>query len=142
MIFTPKTSKFKKYQKGLFPRKLKNNWCWLNETNVNMCFIRLISISHGFLNLKQLTSFRFLIKKFLKKKGFLYFYVFPQKAMTKKPSEIRMGKGKGSFSYWCASIKVGIVICKIFCKLKYKRRLFKMLSRAQIRLPIKTKILG
>jgi large subunit ribosomal protein L16 len=138
MLFIPKLSKYKKYQKGVIPNKLKNN-CNLNF-KINSS-LKLVAITFGNLTVKQLTAVRFLIKKFIKKKGILKFIIFPQRSVSKKPSEIRMGKGKGNFSHWTANIKKGNVICEIFYKPEYKRRICKILKRAQIRLPILTTVI-
>lgn len=137
MLFTPKSMKFKKLQKGSFSNKLKNKW---NLNIKTLTSIKLVSCSHGRLNVKQLTAIRFLIRKSIKKRGFIRFNVFPQKSISKKPSEIRMGKGKGNFFCWVADIKTGIIVCEIFVKSNFKRKILKLLKRAQIRLPIKTKI--
>jgi len=137
MLFTPKKSKFKKYQKGSIPNRIKNYYgfkIYLKKA------IKLISRSHGNLSAKQLISARFLIKKVLKKKGLVRFLIFPQKFISKKPSEIRMGKGKGNLSHWSASVKRGSTICEIFLKKKFKNFIVKILKRVQIRLSINTKI--
>lgn len=138
MLFIPKLSKYKKYQKGVIPNKLKNN-CNLNFKTKSS--LKLVATTFGNLTVKQLTAVRFLIKKFIKKKGILKFTIFPQRSVSKKPSEIRMGKGKGNFSHWTANIKKGSVICEIFYKSEYKRRICRILKRAQIRLPILTTII-
>jgi large subunit ribosomal protein L16 len=137
MLFTPKSSKYKKSQKGSLPNKLKNNYT-LSDWAIKST--RLIAVSFGNISAQQLSAVRFLIKKYLKKKAFIKFSVFPQRAVSKKPSEIRMGKGKGNFSHWSANVKVGTVICEIFYKLKLKRRVFKVLKRAQIRFSLATRI--
>ena len=137
MLFSPNNSKFKKYQKGSITNKLQNNFN-LNKFSNN--FIKLISNEFGDLTVKQLTSIRFLIKKFIKKKGLVKFSVFPQRFISKKPLEIRMGKGKGNFSHWSAKVKQGTVICEILYKKRYLRSILKVLKRAQIRLPLKTLI--
>jgi len=137
MLFSPKSFKYKKHQKGSFSNKLSN--LWLLKKKTNNC-IKLISASHGRITTKQLIAVRFLIRKFIKKKGFLIFRIFPQKPVSKKSAGIRMGKGKGSFDFWAADIKAGVVICEILYKIVYKRRIIKILKRASLRLPLKTKI--
>jgi large subunit ribosomal protein L16 len=135
MLFTPKRSKYKKYQKGSLPNKLKNN-SLLNYQSVKSS--KLISTHFGNISTQQLIAIRFLIKKYLKKKAFIKFNIFPQRAVSKKPSEIRMGKGKGNFSHWSVNLKMGVIICEIFYKSNLRRQIFKILKRAQIRLSLMT----
>jgi len=136
-MFVPKTSKFQKYQKGSWPNKIKAR---KKLKNYNYRCIFLISNDYGKLTTKQLMAIRAVIKKRTKKKAILQFSLFPNLKVTKKPLEIRMGKGKGMFSHWVAVVKKGTNICKIYTKKKFKIRIVRMLKRVQIRLPIKTKI--
>jgi large subunit ribosomal protein L16 len=137
MLFTPKISQIKRSQKGKLPSSLKLHWNFYDKSSVSL---KLVSNSFGNLTTKHLITIRFLIRKFIKKKGILKFHVFPQKSITSKPSEIRMGKGKGSFSHWSTNIYTGNTICEIFFKKKFKRNIESVLKRVQIRLPISTKI--
>jgi large subunit ribosomal protein L16 len=137
MLFSPKKSKYKKYQKGSIQNRVKNN-CVLKIYLKKS--IKLISKSHGQISAKELIAARFLIKKVLKKKGLVRFLVFPQKFISKKPSEIRMGKGKGNLSHWSVSLKRGSTICEIFLKKKFKKLIVRVLKRVQIRLCLNTKV--
>jgi large subunit ribosomal protein L16 len=136
-LFNPKFSKFKKYQKGKLTNKVFKNIDLKIRTKT--C-IKLISLKHGAITSKQFTAIRFLIKKNIKKKGRLNIKIFPQIAITKKPLEIRMGKGKGGFFTWISKVKKGIAIFEIFCKQSLKKKFLKHLKKAQIRLPIKTRL--
>jgi ribosomal protein L16 len=137
MLFIPKISQIKRSQKGTLPNALSIHWDFYDKSNVSL---KLVSNSFGSLTTKHLVTARFLIRKFIKKKGILKFYVFPQKAISAKPSEIRMGKGKGSFSHWSTNVQIGTVLCEIFFKKRFQRNIEHALKRVQIRLPLSTKI--
>jgi len=64
--------------------------------------------------------------------------VFPHNQISKKPLEIRMGKGKGNVDHWVFNVKTGFTICEV--KTDFPLKAIKALKLAQIRLPIKTKI--
>lgn len=133
MLFIPKKLKFKKQQKrnnfnqifGNFNDKLNNNLC-------------LKAMSFGRITSKQLISIRQTIKKNIKKIGKIKFHIFPQTPISKKPKEIRMGKGKGSVDHWVSKIKIGQIICEIKTDSAFKG--IKALKLASFRLPLKTKI--
>jgi large subunit ribosomal protein L16 len=137
MLFVPKKSKYKKMQKGSICKGYNSLYDLKTKTNK---LIKIVSSELGSLHSKELTAFRFLIKKYLKKKIILTFVVFPQKSMTKKPAEIRMGKGKGSVNLWSTPIKKGSIICVLLYKKVDYLLILKVLRRAQIRLSINTKI--
>jgi len=61
----------------------------------------------------QLEAARVAINRHLKRKGKMWMRVFPQKSVTKKPAETRMGKGKGAVEFWCAIIKPGAILFEI-----------------------------
>ena len=133
MLFTPKKFKFKKQQK----RNNFNQICGnLNlKVNNNLC---LKAVSFGRITSKQLIAIRQTIKKNIKKVGKLTFHVFPQTPISKKPKEIRMGKGKGAVDHWISKIKTGQTICEIKTESSFKG--IKALKLASFRLSLKTKI--
>jgi large subunit ribosomal protein L16 len=138
MLFTPKRYKYKKHQKGAL-----NNACKsiLKFSEFLPNTIKLVFSEFGSITTKQLVAIRFLIKKCIKKKGFVRFCVFPQKAISKKPLEIRMGKGKGNISHWAAKVCVGSILCKIIYKQKFEQNVLKSLNRIKIKIPLKVVII-
>ncbi len=138
MLFFPKKSKFKKYQKGKSFNKIKNNVGLKYKVSKS---IKLIAVEAGRLSTKHLVAIRFLIKKHLKKVGGASFNLSPQMSISKKPLEIRMGKGKGSHSHWVSNVRSGGCLCDVFFKISAKVLVFSVLRKVQIRLPIKTKII-
>jgi large subunit ribosomal protein L16 len=109
---------------------------------INFNKILLISKEFGRITSNQFKTIKNIIRKRLKKKGIFKFNFFPQKKITKKPSEIRMGKGKGSFSDSVFNLKAGINICEIRMGIKNNSfHAYIGLKKAILRLPVKIKII-
>lgn len=136
MLLLPRFFKYNKIQKGKAFNKINNI---ISFKNIKFDTIKLIAISHGRLYSKQINSISFVMNKIIKKLGTIKLNVFPHNPITKKPNEVRMGKGKGSVSSWGFNLKPGFTICEI--NTNYFSLSYKALKMAQIRLPIKTKIL-
>jgi len=134
MIFTPKVSKFKKSQKGRVLNKVSNN----NSFHRLRGSLGLKAITTGRLDSKQLVSMKQTINKFIKKSGRVIVNVFPHQPISKKPKEIRMGKGKGGVDHWVSKIVAGSILCEI--ETNSTSNGLTALKAAQIRLPIRTKI--
>lgn len=135
MLFIPKKSKYKKSQKGKSSNRINNN----NSLYKIRGCIGLKAVTPGRISSKNLISIKNCINKLIKKSGVLNINVFPQTPISKKPKEIRMGKGKGSIDHWVFKTKPGTVICEI--KTQALNLGIKALKTAQIRLPIKTKLI-
>lgn len=95
-MFTPKTSKYKKQHKG---KNFKKVFKIISSTKLRFGLVGLRSIESGKLTSKQMQSMRMCINKIIKKRGKLMFNVFPQTPVSSKPTEVRMGKGKGNVSH-------------------------------------------
>lgn len=135
-MFTPKKSKFKKQQKGkAFNRVITPTI--LN--NLQMGSIGLRALEFGRLNSKQLEAVSKIINKTIKKTGRLVLKVFPQTPISKKPIEIRMGKGKGGVDHWVSKIRSGCLLCEL--EVNSRLIAIKALRLAQLRIPFKTKII-
>jgi large subunit ribosomal protein L16 len=137
MRFIPKKQKFKKVQKGFRPRNVQ-----VVKSLYFMKFgrIAVLSESMGSVTEKQLTSFLASLSKTIKKTGKIVFRIFPHVPVTRKPLEVRMGKGKGGVFTWIQKIKKGTIICEIESsnlKLAYSAFLV-----ARHRLPFKTSLLN
>jgi len=137
MLAYPKRSKFKKLQKGKSFNRLNNN---LSLKSLKLKTLKIISLDSGRVSAKQLNSIKLLIKKSIKKKGHVIFKIFPQTPITKKPSEIRMGKGKGNVDHWVSKLKVGTILFEIKVRNLFKNKIINTLKKVQVRLPINTKI--
>jgi large subunit ribosomal protein L16 len=135
MLYTPAKHKYKKYQKGKAFNRIR-----INKNSLKYGQIGLKSINSFRVTTKQIISLYNSIKKKIKKKGKVIINIFPQISVTKKPTEIRMGKGKGSFNFWAARVHAGVTICEI--STPNKLLALKVLNRVRYKLPIKTKIIN
>lgn len=107
MFLQPKKTKFKKIQKGkLVKLEFKNNDLKFGE-------IGLKTQISGLITAKQIEAARRTITRKIKRKGKLWIRIFPDLPITKKPNESRMGKGKGSVSFWASKVRGGTTIFEI-----------------------------
>ena len=89
---------------------------------------------------RQIESARITLSRFIKKKGKLWIRIFPDRPVTEKPLETRMGKGKGNVEYWTAAVKRGRVMFEIA---GVPRDVAEQAFRtASFKLPIKVKMLA
>lgn len=135
MLFTPKKQKYKKYQKGKSFNKIKvikNSFKYGQFALKSLFFSRITS--------KQIIMLYNNVKKKIKKKGKVLICVFPHLSVTKKPIEVRMGKGKGSVDFWVARIKGGTILCEVSCSKKNTSLVYKVLNNIRFKFPIKTKV--
>jgi large subunit ribosomal protein L16 len=68
------------------------------------------SVEESFITSKQLEAARVALNRYMKREGQVWIRIFPDKPMTRKPAEVRMGKGKGAPEYWVAVCKPGTMI--------------------------------
>lgn len=128
-MLQPKSTKFKKMHKG-------RNRGLAVGTNVHFGLYGLKAISRGRLKASQLEAARRAITRAVKRQGKLWIRVFPDKPITKKPLEVRMGKGKGNVEYWVALVQPGKILYEISgVSEEVSRMAFKL---AATKLPIKT----
>jgi large subunit ribosomal protein L16 len=103
-MLQPKKTKFRKQQKG----RLKGNAT--RGQSVAFGSFGLKSLDTALLTSKQLEAARVALNRFMKREGQVWIRVFPDKPMTRKPAEVRMGKGKGAPEFWVARCKPGTII--------------------------------
>jgi len=106
-MLQPKRTKFRKQHKG------RNNGLANRGSSVSFGEFGLKATSRGRITARQIESARRAITRHVKRSGKLWIRVFPDKPITKKPLEVRMGKGKGSVEYWVAQIKPGSMLYEI-----------------------------
>lgn len=131
MLLQPKKIKYKKIRKG---KLSKYNY----RNNLTFGTIGLKAVESGLITARQLEAARQAISRKIKKKGKLWIKIFPQIPITKKPNEVRMGKGKGNISHWAAKVKGGSVLFEI-CGIN-KKIAIKAFNTGGAKLPIKTLI--
>lgn len=106
-MLQPKRTKFRKQQKG------SNRGLALRGSTVSFGEYGLKATTRGRVTARQIEAARRTITRHVKRAGKLWIRVFPDKPITKKPLEVRMGKGKGSVEYWVAQVKPGAVLYEI-----------------------------
>ena len=103
-MLQPKRTKFRKVQKG-------RNRGWAASGNkVSFGEFGLKATERGRITARQIEAARRAMTRHIKRQGKIWIRVFPDKPITKKPLEVRMGKGKGSVEYWVCQIQPGRVL--------------------------------
>lgn len=129
-MLQPKRTKFRKQHTG------RNNGTALRGSSVSFGEYGLKSVSRGRMTARQIESARRAISRHVKRGGKIWIRIFPDKPITKKPLEVRMGKGKGSVEYWVAQIKPGTMLFEIEGVSEELAR--EAFSLAAAKLPVKT----
>ena len=106
-MLQPKRTKFRKQQKG------RNRGLAQVGNRVSFGEYGLKATTRGFVTARQIEAARRAITRYVKRGGKLWIRVYPDKPITKKPVEVRMGKGKGNVEYWVAPIQPGRVMYEI-----------------------------
>jgi large subunit ribosomal protein L16 len=106
-MLSPKRTKFRKQQKG------KNRGLAWRGSDVSFGDFGMMATEHGRLTSRQIEAGRMAITRKVKRQGSLWIRVFPDKPVTKKPLEVRMGSGKGGVEFWVAVIKPGRVLFEL-----------------------------
>jgi large subunit ribosomal protein L16 len=103
-VLQPKRTKFRKQQKG------RNRGLALRGGRVSFGEFGLKALGRGRLTSRQIEAGRRAITRHVKRGGKIWIRVFPDKPITKKPLEVRQGKGKGAVEYWISQIQPGRVL--------------------------------
>ena len=106
-MLSPKRTKFRKAHKGRIHGNAKGG------THLNFGAYGLKAVTPERVTARQIEAARRAITRYVKRGGKLWIRVFPNKPITKKPVEVRMGKGKGNVEYWVAPIQPGRVLYEI-----------------------------
>jgi large subunit ribosomal protein L16 len=130
---SPKRTKFRKQQKG------KNRGLAWRGSDVSFGDFGLQAVGHCKLTARQIEAGRMAIQRHVKRAGKLWIRVFPDKPVTKKPLEVRMGSGKGAVEGWVAVIKPGRVLYELTGVPEADARDAFRLAAAK--LPVETKML-
>ena len=106
-MLQPKRTKFRKQHKG------RNRGLAQSGSKVSFGEYGLKATTRGRMTARQIEAARRTITRTVKRGGRLYIRVFPDKPVSKKPLEVRMGKGKGNVEYWVAQIQPGRMLYEI-----------------------------
>ena len=132
-MLQPKKTKFRKMQKG----KMKGN----AQRGHRLAFgtYGIKTLEEHWITARQIEAARIAVTRHMKRQGQVWIRIFPAKPITKKPAEVRMGKGKGAPEYWAAPVNPGRMLFEIdgvdFETAKESLRL------AAQKLPVKTKFI-
>jgi len=106
-VLQPKKTKYRKKQKG------RNRGLALRGNKVSFGEFGMKSMTRARITARQIEAARRAISRHLKRGGQVWIRIFPDKPITKKPLEVRQGKGKGNVEYWVAVIKPGQMLFEI-----------------------------
>lgn len=130
-MLMPKKTKFRKVQRGNMKGQSKG------ARDVSFGEYGLQALEPAWVTAQQIESMRITVARKLPKLGKFYLRIFPDKPVTKKPAETRMGKGKGNPELWVSVVKRGRIICEVAGLTEAEAR--EALNSATYKLPIKTK---
>ena len=133
-MLMPKKTKYRKVQRGRLKGRSKG------AREIAFGEYGLQAVEPAWMTAQQIEAMRVTITRRLKKVGKLFIRVFPDKPITKKPAETRMGKGKGNPEFWAAVVKRDRVICEIEGLPEAESK--KVLQLASYKLPMKTRFVA
>ena len=132
-MLIPKRTKYKKQQKG------RNRGKSFRGNSLAHGTIGIKAIEHGRIDSRQIEAARVTMTRHIKRQGKVWIRIFPDKPITKKPLETRMGKGKGGVEEWVMNIKPGRILYEMAGV--SDELATEALTRAGHKLPLKTKIM-
>lgn len=107
MTLMPKRTKFRKMQKGQHAGISKGgNFVHFGEYGIQV-------LDRGRITSQQIEACRVTINRFFQRRGKVWIRIFPDKPVTKKPAEVRMGKGKGAVDHWVAVVRPGRILFEV-----------------------------
>lgn len=131
MVMMPKRVKYRKLQKG--------NRRGVATTGADLAFgeYGIKSLENGWIKNNQIEAVRVVLARQLHKGGKLWIRIFTDKSITKKPAEVRMGKGKGDLDHWVVVVKRGKILFELGgVPEEYAKYCFRL---AAYKLPLRTK---
>jgi large subunit ribosomal protein L16 len=106
-MLQPKRTKFRKMQKG----RMKGNA--QRGSQIAFGSFAIKAMEECWMTARQIEAARIAVTRYMKREGQVWIRVFPDKPVTKKPAEVRMGKGKGAPELWVAIVKPGKIIFEV-----------------------------
>lgn len=132
-MLSPKKIKHRKQMKGRLRGKANRG------ASISFGDYALKAVGRGKMTAQQIEAARITINRTIKRRGKMWIRVFPDKPITKKPAETRMGKGKGSPEYWVAPVKPGRILYEL--QGVEENVAIKALTLAGNKLPFATKVI-
>jgi len=130
-MLMPKKVKYRKQQRGRMTGKAYRG------SSISFGEFGLKTTEPGWITDRQIEAARIALTRYLKRGGKVWIRIFPDKPITKKPAETRMGKGKGAPEYWVAVVKPGRIMFEVEGVPEDKAR--EAFRLASTKLPVKTK---
>jgi large subunit ribosomal protein L16 len=131
MVLMPKRVKYRKLQKG------QRRGIATSGATLSFGEFGLKSLENGWIKNTQIEAVRVILARQLHKGGKLWIRIFPDKSITKKPAEVRMGKGKGDLDHWVCVVKRGRILFELGGVLEeYAKVCFRL---AAYKIPLRTK---
>ena len=130
-MLQPKRTKFRKKQKG----RVKG----LAQRGHTLAFgtFGIKSLEPAWITSRQIEAARIAVTRSMKRQGQVWIRIFPDKPVTKKPAEVRMGKGKGAPEYWVAVVKPGTIMFEVTgVEMEIAKEALRLAAQ---KLPVKTK---
>lgn len=106
-MLQPKRTKYRKQQKG------RNNGLAYKGSSVDFGSFGLKSLDRGRITNRQIEAARIAMTRHMKREGKVWIRIFPDKPITAKPQEVRMGKGKGNLDHYVAEVKPGRIMFEL-----------------------------
>ncbi len=133
-MLMPSRTKYRKRQKGRITGEASRG------NRINFGSLAIQATGRGFITSRQIEASRRAMTRYVKRDGKIWIRIFPDKPISNKPAETRMGKGKGSVDHWVCPVKPGRILFEIEgVSPDIAKRAFKL---AQYKLPIKTTIIS
>jgi len=130
-MLQPKKTKFRKAQKG------RNRGIAHRGSTVAFGSFGLKTVDPGWITSRQIEAARIAVTRYMKREGKVWIRIFPDKPVTSKPAEVRMGKGKGAPSHWVAVVRPGRIMFE--CEGVSLEVAQEAMRLAAQKLPVKTK---
>ena len=132
-MLQPKKTKYRKTQKG----RMKGLSQRGHQLSNGMFGIK--ALDSVFITSRQIEAARIAATRYMKREGQLWIKIFPDKPITKKPLEVRMGKGKGAVEYWAAVVRPGRILFEVGgVPLNIAKEALRLAAQ---KLPVKTKFI-
>ena len=131
-MLQPKRTKYRKQQKG----RIRD--VTIKGSTISFGTFGLKALSPGRITSRQIEAARVAVTRNMKREGSVWIRIFPDKPITKKPQEVRMGKGKGAVDHWVANVQAGRIMFEVDGVNKSLAE--ESLRLAAQKLPVKTKM--
>ena len=132
-MLQPKRTKFRKKQKGRVKGIAQRGY------TINFGSFGLKSLEPAWITSRQIEAARIAMTREMKREGQVWIRIFPDKPVTKKPAEVRMGKGKGAPEYWVAVVRPGTIMFEAGgVKTEMAKEALRLAAQ---KLPVKTKFI-